>query len=191
MAAGWRLLWSIGLAGREGAWLQNVVTHFWFPVSGGSWLSLSITSFIFQFFFNPGLWSRASWWGRQPLCHTRPAGTGVPPPRVDKAVKGLGMVPSPLDAPCISCICLHLWLIPLWAWLCCLLPDTAQPCSLCSSAVICAAPELSRAGDVGWPPSAPSIAEHGDVENNPTVANHVCSKTAFALTIALILALLD
>lgn len=28
--AGQRLLWSIGLAGREGVLQQNVVTHFWF-----------------------------------------------------------------------------------------------------------------------------------------------------------------
>lgn len=57
---------------------------------------------------------------------TKPGAT-----RVDKAVKGLGMVPSPL------------------------------------------------------------YAQHRDVESNPTLANDTCCKTALALTIALILALLD
>lgn len=147
MVAGHRLLWSIGLARREGALQHKVVTHLWFPVSVRSCLSLSITSFIFQFFFNLGLRSRASWWGRQPFHYTRSVGPGSAPKpggtRADKAVKGLGMVPSPLNVPCISCCLLHLWLFPLLAWLCCLLPDAAWACcSRCFSVVICAVPHL-------------------------------------------------
>lgn len=63
----------------------------------------SLSFFIFQFFFHLGLRSRERWWGRQPLCHmksggtqsaTKPGGTWV-----EKAVKGLEVMPSPLDVP--------------------------------------------------------------------------------------------
>lgn len=121
---------------------------------------------------------------------TKPGGT-----RVDKAVKGLGMVPSLAMLPVFpAAVCICGYFLSRRGSAASL---QAQPGPAAAarwfvrSAWTALWPAGSGAGAVRWPPAAPSTAERRAMENNPTVSNGVWCKAGFALTIALILALLD